>query len=137
MSRYCLVKTMFTDGGALVAALAETGNWSIDQIEIYEVPQHLFGYKGDKRSEVAHIIVRRKHVGASSNDLGFIRQEDGTYKAIISKYDSKRFDSRWREKLKGEYAFQKIKKDMTKRGRRVSRSRQPNGTQKVVVTGYR
>jgi hypothetical protein len=128
---------MFTDGGALVAALSETGSWSVDQIEIHELPQHLFGYKGDTRSEVAHIIVRRKHIGQYSNDLGFVKQEDGTYKAIISEYDSTRFNSRWREKLRGEYAFQKIRKDMTKRGRKVSRFRQPNGTQKVVVTGYR
>lgn len=128
---------MFTDGDALVTALCETGSWSLDQIEIHGVPQNLFGYKGDKRSEVANIIVRRKYIEEYANDLGFVQKEDGTYEAIISAYDSSRFNSRWREKLKGEYAFEKIRKDMVKRGRKVSRFRQPNGTQKVVVTGYR
>ncbi len=137
MSRYATVKTAFKDGDALAVAIAETGNWNIEQIEVHDIPQHLFGYKGDKRQEVAHIIVRRRYVGSSSNDIGFIRTQDGTYEAIISEYDSSKFGTTWRKKLKGNYAYEKVRQDMTRRGRRVSRFREANGTQRIVVTGYR
>ena len=137
MSRYATILTEFKDSDALLVAIAETGDWTIEQIEVHDVPQHLFGYTGDKRQEMAHIIVRRKHVGSSSNDIGFVKTEDGTYEAIISEYDSRKFGPAWNKQLKCNYAYEKIRKDMTQRGRRVSRFREANGTQRIVVTGYR
>lgn len=56
-------------------------------IEVHENPQHLFGYHGDERQDVAHIIIRRKYVGGASNDIGFFRNPDGTYSSIVSEYD--------------------------------------------------
>ena len=43
--------------------------------EVHIEPQHLQGYQGDNRAQKAHIIVRRKYVGGSSNDLGFLYDE--------------------------------------------------------------
>lgn len=40
-------------------------------------PQPLYGYQGDLRSDSAHVIVRRAHLGRASNDIGFLHQEDG------------------------------------------------------------
>jgi hypothetical protein len=138
MSRYCTVKTEFKDEKALVAALMETGNWTQEQIAVHEKPQHLFGYSGDRRAEKAHIIIRRQHVGRSSNDIGFVSNADGSYEAIISEFDSGRYGPKWIGKLKGSYAYHKLRREQESRGRRVVRTRcQRTGRQRVEITGYR
>lgn len=137
MSRYCKVETEFKDGKALVAALMETGKWTTEQIEVHNVPQHLFGYLGKQRKEKANIIIRRRYIGDQSNDLGFVKNEDGNYVAIVSEYDSNRYGKTWIGQLTGNYAFHKIRIEQEVYGRRISRERLPNGHQRVVVTGYR
>lgn len=137
MSRFCKVQTLFKDQDSLVQALMETGNWSKDQIEIHNEPQHLFGYKGDQRQEMANLIIRRQFVGRSSNDIGFVKNDDGTYGAIISNYDKSRYNDKWIGALKGSYAFYQIEKQMRAKGRRVVRERLSNGRQTITVTGYR
>lgn len=137
MSRYCTVRTEFRDKEALIMALQETGGWQPEQIEVHDVPQHLRGYQGDQRQETAHIIIRRKYIGSASNDLGFVRKEDGSYEAIISAYDSNKYGETWTGQLKGNYAFHKLRRQQESRGRSVNRERLPNGRQRVIVTGYR
>lgn len=137
MSRYCCIKTEFKDSDALIDALMETNQWTAAQIEVHATPQNLFGYRGDKRTEKAHIIIRRQHVGGSSNDLGFVKGEDGNYEAIVSEYDSRRYGKAWVGKLTGNYAYHRVRREQEARGRVVSRERQPNGHQRLVVTGYR
>ncbi len=137
MSRYCTVETTFKDRDALVAALMETSGWTREQIETHDIPQHLFGFRGKQRQEVSHVIIRRKYVGELSNDLGFVKGEDGHYKAIISSYDSNRYGSNWVDKLTANYAYHVVRREQEARGRNVSRERCPNGHQVVTVTGYR
>ncbi len=137
MSRYCKVETQFTDGDALVDALMETSKWTASQIEVHETPQNLFGYHGDKRAQKAHVIIRRKHVGGASNDLGFVKGDDGNYEAIVSEYDSSRYGKEWIGQLTGNYAYHRVRREQESRGRTVSRERGQNGRQRVVVTGYR
>ena len=137
MSRYCTIRTQFKDGSSLVKALMETGNWTADQIEVHAEPKHLFGYHGDQRPEVAHIIIRQKYVGSNSNDIGFVKKEDGTYQAVISEFDSSKYGAQWVGRLKGNYGFCVIEKEMAAYGRTVSRVRGENGHQTVRVTGYR
>lgn len=137
MSRYVTVRTEFRDGAALVDALMETGNWTVEQIEVHHEPQNLFGYRGDERAEKAHIIIRRKYVGSASNDLGFIKKEDGTYEVVISEYDSNKYGSKWIGKLKSNYIFHKLHRDQKNLGRSVSRELLPNGRQRIIVAGYR
>jgi hypothetical protein len=116
----------------------ETGNWTAKQIEINDVPQNLFGYKGDMRAEKAHIIIRRLHVGRNSNDIGFVKGEDGCYTAIISDYDKGKYGEPWNKQLKGNYAFHKVRTEQEARGRTVSRTRcTRTGRQRVEITGYR
>lgn len=96
------VATQFTDQDTLVAALREMG---YTHVEIHETPQQLYGYDGKIRSgSLANVVVRRQYVGPASNDLGFVRGQDGTYKAIISQYDSTRHNAEWLGKLKQHYA---------------------------------
>ena len=137
MSMYCEVKTQFKDQEALVEALMETGKWRADQIEVYIYPKHLFGYHGDERPQVAHVIVRRAHVGRSSNDIGFERLPDGTFQAHISKFDHNKYGSNWVNTLKSNYAFHATSRQQTRLGRRLTRERLPDGRQLVRVIGYR
>ncbi|MFA6432962.1 MAG: hypothetical protein WCV82_04105 [Candidatus Paceibacterota bacterium] len=65
-------------------------------VEMCKVPQHLIGYHGDERNEVADVIFRRNFVnahlsGGASNDVGFRRLDDGNFESIVSQYDSGRW----------------------------------------------
>ncbi len=66
---------------ALVAALEEMGFI----VEVHNTPVNLRGYTGDTRPEVANVVIRRPT--RSSNDVGWLELEDGSWEEIISKYD--------------------------------------------------
>lgn len=72
----------FKDRRLLLTALAELGYADIEEGEALS----LYGYQGDRRPEMAAIVVRRRHLGAASNDLGFARTPQG-FVPIISEYD--------------------------------------------------
>jgi hypothetical protein len=86
MSEYVVCETMLRDKDVLIDALMDMGI-SNGHIEVHDVAKSLVGYKGDSRSQKAHVIIRRKHVGGASNDIGFEKCEDGSYKAWVSDYD--------------------------------------------------
>lgn len=73
----------FNNVGALKAALEELGY----VYEEHQEAQNLIGYEGHKRAQKAHIIIRRQHVGAAANDVGFLKKPDGNYELIISEFD--------------------------------------------------
>lgn len=77
---------------------------------------NLYGYRGDKREQKAEIIIRRKHVGSSSNDIGFVQTEDGSWSAIISEYDSNRYNGGWLDKLTQTYAREVIQEVAEEQG---------------------
>ncbi len=74
--------TAFKDRECLLNALAECGYLETEEGEALS----LYGYRGDRRPETAQIVVRRKFIGAASNDLGFQKTENG-YVPVISEYD--------------------------------------------------
>ncbi|RSN60022.1 MULTISPECIES: DUF1257 domain-containing protein [Actinomadura] len=100
MSHYTKVRTTITDQERLVGVLNDLG---FDQVESHASPTHLYGYQGDRRPEKAEVVVRRRFVGAASNDLGFHRTPDGTFEAIISGYDRHKYDSRWLDTVAQRY----------------------------------
>jgi len=75
------------------------------KLEVYDIPKNLHGFQGDTRPDKANVIIRREHVGSASNDIGFILREDGSYEAIISDYDSSRYNSNWLNKLQQRYSL--------------------------------
>ena len=103
MSAYSTNKTIFKDKDCLLKALAEMG-FDSSKVEVHDTATNLVGYHGDKRADVAEIIIRRRYVGSMSNDIGFKKNTDGTYEAIISEYDSSRYSSAWLGKLSAAYA---------------------------------
>lgn len=115
MSAYSEVSTQFNDGELLIEALTEMGFTPQNHIG---KPQPLTGYQGDKRTDVADIIIPRTQVGGSSNDLGFIRGEDGKFKAIISDYDSTKYNEKWLKTLRTNYADKGIMRQAKRAGLR-------------------
>jgi hypothetical protein len=83
MSRFEQTETVFTDAGFLCGALQDLGF----QPEVHEEPVRLYGHWGDEREDVAHVIVRRDQIHSASNDMGFVRQPDGKFRAIVSEFD--------------------------------------------------
>ena len=75
-------ETAFKDRETLLKALAECGYETVEEGEALS----LYGYQGDRRPETAQIVVRRKYIGAASNDLGF-QKTDAGYVPVISEYD--------------------------------------------------
>ena len=81
MSQYATIKTKIRDGELLVRCLKELGY----PVEVgKDLP--LLGYTGDVRRETADIVIRRKHIGFLSNDIGF-KKVGEYYEIIISDFD--------------------------------------------------
>ena len=92
MSKYVEMSTALTVERYLVEALRELGY----EPEVCREGKALVGYMGDERAERAQIIIRRRHLHLASNDIGFARDDNGTYRAIISEYDRGiGFDDSW------------------------------------------
>ena len=113
MSAYHTQKTQYKDRDCLVEALAEMGYATV---EVHDEAQNLVGYHGDTRSQKANVIVRRQYVGNAANDLGFVKQADGTYSAIVSAYDSGKHNAQWMTKLKVAYTEKVDMKTAKNRG---------------------
>jgi hypothetical protein len=97
----------------LVRALADVG---FKRVEVHETAQHLYGYRGDKRPQRAEVIIRRKYIGRLSNDIGFKRCADGTFEAVISEYDRRRYSKRWLGRLTQRYAYHVARAKLEERG---------------------
>ena len=101
MSMYHEQQTDLKCAKHLISALNEMGF----PTEYSEQPLPLYGYHGDKRQQTANIVIRRQHTGCgASNDVGFLKTEDGTYQAVISEYDqSVKFNQTWLGQLRAGY----------------------------------
>lgn len=84
MSHFSKIQVKFKDQSCLVEALQRFGFYP----QIHDKPVQLHGYQGDRRSEVAHIVVPKNQISGLSNDLGFYW--NGTdYECIISEFDQR------------------------------------------------
>jgi hypothetical protein len=92
MSKYEEFRTVIADETYLVEALEQLGY----KPEAHKGGASLFGYMGDERPERAHVIIRRSQLDSASNDIGFARDENGQYRAVVSEYDRGiGFDDKW------------------------------------------
>lgn len=128
MSAYTEIETQFKDLEALKLALQ-------DLKYVFEEGKNLtmYGYQGDKRRQTAEIVIRRQHVGAASNDIGFALQDDGSYKMIVSEYDQEtNFDEKIQNKLRQRYSYHAVVKQAKTKGYQVSESKE-KGKIKLVL----
>ena len=118
MSHYATIPTQFKYLDELVEALEAIYN----HVEVHDEPHHLYGYQGDKRKQMAEVIVRRQFISGLSNDLGFkLNERTGCYEMIVSEYDSKQ----------GKVNQQQI---ITEYVQRVVKNRLPRGKYRVLST---
>ena len=132
MSHYTQVKTTYKSISDLVGAHCECG-FTEDQIQVSEEnDMTLYGWKGKtRRGEDGKIIkgavrIAREFVGSASNDIGFIKEDDGTYTAIISQYDTNNYGQPWQNKLKREYNARIATRQLKRKGYRVNITRTEN-----------
>ena len=128
MSAYLTIATPLTDRDCLLAALADLG-FGPERVEVHEEPMTLVGYEGGRRAQTAHVIVRRAHVGASSNDIGFLSTPTG-YRMIVSSYDQQRYGGPWQERL-GE-RYQHHYRQKMERAAEEERRRQEEARRRLV-----
>jgi len=102
MSQYLSMQTQLVSAKHLVCALDDLG---FHDVEVHETAQPLKGWLGDARENRAEIIIRKKYVGAASNDIGFHRGVDGRFTAFISDYDKNRHGAAWLNRLTQRYAY--------------------------------
>jgi hypothetical protein len=120
----------------LVKALADLEPRWAGKIEVHtDCAVHLYGYHGDKRRDTANIVIRRHFVRGSANDIGFAVEADGTVRAIISDFDRRQGnDEAWLNKLSQHYAYRVAEKQAAKVGATISKTVNPDGTWRVVLT---
>lgn len=136
MSHYHEIKTQITNRDALVTALTKCG-FKAEQIEVHDVAQNLYGYHGDKRNQKANVIVRRKHVGGASNDLGFAQKEDGTFEAIVSSYDKGiGYNDKWLDKVSTQHSIENAKQAFSQNGWEYTESVDDQGRTQLVGVSY-
>ena len=129
MSAYSQMQTQITDADILKECLKEKG---YGNVEHHQTAQQLVGYHGDNRKQTAEIIIRRKHISSASNDIGFKKQADGTYGAIISDYDKIKHTDHWMTDLKKMYAEKKTMKQAKISGLKlISKKVSTNGSCKL------
>ncbi len=123
----------FRDQECLLEALKAIG---YEQVEAHGQPQPLVGYEGRQRPEKAEVIIRRRYVGYSSNDVGFALK-DGAYVPIISEYDrAVRWGDDTLTRLKVAYARAAVSKVVRQKKATILSDRQKNGVQTIRVRLY-
>jgi hypothetical protein len=143
MSKYSENTTQFKDTDCLVQALIDMG-FDKSEIELHEKGDYLKDYHGRRTKylngsdyDTAEIIIRqgavnRRLSSGASNDLGFKKNANGTYSAIISAYDSSFVNAEWMGKLKTNYAENGIKKQAKRVGLRYVSTTSVNGKRQVI-----
>lgn len=131
MSHFTAIRTQLKDPIALQNALVDLG---FSQVEVHDTAQPLYGYQGDRRSDTAEVILRRQYVGALSNDIGFKRQPDGTFAAIVSEYDRPRYSQVWVNQLTQRYGYHLLKQTAPTQGFTIEEEETlADGTIRLVV----
>jgi hypothetical protein len=131
MSAYLPFETEFNDQECLVKALADNEVLKYSNVEVHEQPQALVGYHGDTRTQKANIIVRRATIGGASNDIGFVKGENGKFTAIISDFDKGRHNDKYMTGLKVAYAGARMHKEAKRQGLKLHSDRVVNGKRVV------
>jgi hypothetical protein len=133
MSHFSRIATKIVDRAALLSALADLGY----QAEVHEDGVPLHGFLGDSREQRAHVVVPRRQVGRLSNDIGFERTADGTYRAWISDFDARKHGSRWLADLTHRYAYHATMATLARQSFQVARQeRHEDGSMRILVRRF-
>jgi hypothetical protein len=131
MSKYKRIETQIKDDGLLQQALEDL-SIPFEQGEGLA----LYGYLGDRRRETAEVVIRRRYVGTSANDLGFHRLDDGTFEAIISEYDQSRRGQRILDQVRQRYAYLAVCQTAQAKGYTVVEQQGDDGVIRLQLKAY-
>ncbi len=104
---------------ALLAAEWRPGQfWTEDMIEVHDEPVNLVGYTNDGRPMQANIIVRKKHIPGSYNDLGFVyNKEKDSYDMLVSDFGiGNNLGQKWLDGLGLSYGKEAVMDTCSKSG---------------------
>lgn len=121
MSAYRDYQTEFADQECLIESLEEVRPAWKGHIQTFGEAKQLVDYHGNLRPDTAEIVVPRKYVDMSANDIGFKKTEKGTYKAIISQYDSHRHGPAFLNEVKVAYTEKKSMRGAAAHGMKFQR----------------
>ena len=96
MPRYRKIPTEIRSERDLQRALSDMG---LKNVEVHADPVPLDDWIGRPTEVRANVVVRRKDLGASADDMGFARNAQGTLDLIVSEIHLFRFDRKWLENL--------------------------------------
>lgn len=115
MSHNLDIKTQITDKVALCRALERMG--FKNRYEVHDKAQTLNNWRGYAQDVRAEIIIRKRELSPISNDFGFSKQEDGSYKIIVDTgYIKNQPD--WTNRLTTYYGVEKMKLECESRGQK-------------------
>ena len=119
MSAYVSLGTPMIDQDCLLAALTDLG-LGANVVEVHPTAVALVGYEGTARAQKANIVIRRRHVGRASNDIGFERTATG-FRAHVSEYDRRRYGAAWLKQLQERYQHHdQVKQDLLEQARKAA-----------------
>jgi hypothetical protein len=129
MSKVATIKTKFTDGKLLLAALQALGLAAEDHIGD---PVYLKTYDGEKI--LADIRIKKDTLPSHSfADIGFSKQKDGSYKAQIADFKtSHAWGQTFINTLNVQYQTQRVMQVAEKKGVKLIHTGQKNGNQTYV-----
>lgn len=144
MSHFTEIKVNFSQKcqADLVAALEE--QFGKGHVEVHDGNgSALHGYQGDNRANLSpsnsnyappcHIIIRKQYVGGAANDVGYRKNEDGTYTAYISDYDKRgNFNQEKQDKVAVKYTELVTERRLKQQGYTVKKVYEQG---KLVVIG--
>jgi len=131
MSHYTTIKTKITDMESLICAVESMGYQ-------YKTGRNLpmYDFCGNKTAYTADLVIPRKCLASVSNDIGFSRQEDGTYRIIISDYDKVAEKVKgFPEQIRQRYAYFKVKKELHLEGNKqiLEEKKHIDGSIEIIV----
>lgn len=102
MSHYTLLETKIVSKSHLVHALKDMG---FTDVEVHDSPVPVYNFAGRKTGDMAEVIIRRKHLGKTSNDIGFQRNTENAFDIIVSDADIGNYGGLWLQRLTQRYAY--------------------------------
>jgi uncharacterized protein DUF1257 len=130
VSKYAELATTITDAQALVAALGELYQGAT--VEIHTEPTTCRGYAGETLQ--AHIIVRNR--GRYGTDIGFLRDPNGTYRAVVDDHNSDGQAQKLVGKITQHYAVARTLQQAARKGFKLqSRETTADGQVRLVFQG--
>lgn len=133
MSKYRTIATEFKSEPALRQALEDACAKFAIKYEHHAEAAYLYGFQGDRRPEQANYIVRRGYVGGAANDLGFARQADGSFAAIISEFDSGHAGQVKLDYITQRYAYHQVVGEAEAQGYTVYEQYLPDGSIELAL----